>query len=74
MKKKELLGMLRNEINGESSDCTIEIKNAKMKELEKITFGYKDYQYKIDFIDNAYDDDLINKSAPFISIVGYDFN
>jgi hypothetical protein len=80
MKKEELLDKLLNQRlffesneNEDDINCILTIKNEKMVETETIMFDMIDADYKYNFIDQAYDENLINKSAPFISITDIRF-
>ena len=70
MKKEKLLNELRKAIKDGSLNCELKIDNDYMQDIEYIKFYPRDYEYKINFIDKAYDNNLVNKSAKFIKIIG----
>lgn len=65
--KESLLNLLRNV---EATEVTLYIKNPEMKMYEKITFSAPDFQYKADYIERSYDDDLRLNHNKTIQIVG----
>lgn len=65
--KESLLNLLRKV---EATEITLYIKNPEMKMNERITFSAPDFQYKADYIERAYDDDLRLIHNRTIQIVG----
>lgn len=68
-KKQKLLNDLTN---NEAAVFTITIVNQNMCHPESISWKKDDNAYKANFIDDNYDDNLQNKKAPFIQIVGWE--
>jgi hypothetical protein len=68
-KKQRLLDDLRST---ENPVFTITVVNQNMCHPESISWKRDDNKYKANFIDQAYDDNLVNKSADFIQIVGWE--
>jgi hypothetical protein len=48
------------------------IDNDEMDGFEEIEFIYKDFDYKSNYINKTYDDNLVLKSNKNIKIVGYE--
>lgn len=74
-KKAALLFELRKPTTSEGmcrGNFTITIVNQNMHHPERISWQGMDNLYKADFIDENYDDNLVNKNAKFIQIVGWD--
>ena len=65
--KESLLNLLRKV---EVTEITLYIKNPEMKMNERITFSAPDFQYKADYIERVYDDDLRLINNKTIQIVG----
>lgn len=72
-KKAALLFQLRRPVEADRpSSFTITIVNQNMHHPERISWQGMDNLYKADFIDENYNQNLVNNNAPFIQIVGWD--
>lgn len=67
--KEYLLNILRN---GIAYSITLKIRNLSMKCYEEVKFYAQDFEYKAQYIDSVYEDDLKLKGVPSIQIVGID--
>ena len=65
--KESLLNLLRTV---KATEITLYIKNPEMKMYEKITFSAPDFNYKADYIERTYDEDLRLVHNKTIQIVG----
>lgn len=69
--KQYLLNVIRNTF---AHSITLKIRNANMVNLEEIKFYAEDFDYKAEYIDWAYDDDLRLKGVSTIQIIAIEVN